>query len=210
MTDVFTMIADERRLTADLLDSLTDDQWNTDSLCAGWRVREVAAHLLMPFSLSIPKMMLKLVKSRFDLDVVSDRWARDEQRSNADLAAALRTNAEHRFTPPGFGPEAPLTDIVVHTQDICRPLGVERAVPAERARVVLDFVVSRKATRGFIPNGLTEGLRFDAVDIGWQHGDGALVSGSGCELILTISGRPGVGADLTGDGVDTLRARLAG
>jgi uncharacterized protein (TIGR03083 family) len=209
MSDVFTMIADERRLTADMLDNLTDEQWNTESLCTGWRVREVASHLVMPFSLSVPGMMLKLIANRFDLDKVSDRWARDDRRTGAELASSLRSNAEHRFTPPGLGPEAPLTDIVVHTQDMCRPLGIDRAIPPERARVVLDFLVSPKAARGFIPKGLTEGLQFTATDTGWQHGAGVAVSGSAADLMLTISGRTRANIDLSGDGVDTLLSRLA-
>jgi uncharacterized protein (TIGR03083 family) len=205
---VFAMIADERRLTADLLDELTDEQWNTQSLCAGWRVREVAAHLLMPFSLSVPRMLLKLAANRFDLNKVSDHWARDEQRSNAELAAALRSYDNDRFTPPGLGPEAPLTDIVVHTQDMCRPLHIDRAVPADRAEVVLDFLVSPKATRGFIPKGLTDGLQITATDTGWRHGSGAEVSGSAIDLMLAISGRPVATATLSGDGVELLRTRL--
>ena len=208
MTDVFTMIADERRLTADLLDELTDEQWNTPSLCTGWRVREVAAHLVMPFSVSLPQMLVRMIKNRFDFDRVSDRFARDEPRSNSELAATLRTNAEHRFTPPGLGPEAPLTDIVVHTQDICRPLGIARVIPAERATVVLDFLVAPSANRGFIRKGLVEGLALATTDDGWFHGTGAPVTGSAASLMLALSGRPGALDELSGSGVDMLRTRL--
>jgi len=208
MSDVFSMIADERRLTADLLDGLTDEQWNTFSLCEGWRVREVAAHLVMPFSVSLPQMLVRMMKNRFDLNRVSDRFAGDETRSNAELVATLRANAEHRFTPPGLGPEAPLTDIVVHTQDICRPLAIARGVPAERAAIVLDFLVSPKANRGFIPKGLVDGLALATIESDWHHGTGAEVTGPASSMLLAISGRHRALDELSGSGVDTLRARL--
>ncbi len=208
MTDVFAIIADERRLTADLLDGLTDEQWNTPSWCTGWRVREVAAHLVMPFSVSLPQMVVRMMNNRFDFNRVSDRFARDEPRTNAELAASLRTSAEHRFTPPGLGPEAPLTDIIVHTQDICRPLAIVRDVPAERATVVLDFLVSSKAHRGFIRKGLVDGLALATTDDSWHHGTGAAVTGPAASLMLAISGRHQALDELSGSGVDILRARL--
>lgn len=46
-------IAAERRELADLLDTLRADQWDRPSLCAGWRVREVAAHMSLGFRLSL-------------------------------------------------------------------------------------------------------------------------------------------------------------
>jgi len=209
MPDVFSMIADERRLTADLLDGLSDEQWTTPSLCSGWCTREVVAHLLMPFSVSLPAMFVRLLKNRFDLDRVSDQFAKNEQRSNAELAAALRANAEHRFTPPGLGPAAPLTDIVVHTQDLCRPLGIDRAIPADRASIVLDFLVSKQAGGAFIPKGRCDGMAFTATDTGWSHGRGQDVTGDAGTLMLAISGRPIDLDELSGTGLDEFASRLA-
>lgn len=208
MTDMFELIAVERRATADLLDSLTDGQWESASDCAGWRVRQVVAHLVMPFSLSIPKMVVKLAARRFDFDRLADEWARNDRRSNAELVAVLRANAEHRFTPPGLGPEAPLTDIVVHTQDIARPLGIDRRVPDEASGVILDFLVSAKATRGFLPKGLTDGLAITATDTGWRSGSGAAVTGTAVTLIRALTGRRQAFEGLHGSGVDVLRSRL--
>jgi uncharacterized protein (TIGR03083 family) len=208
MTDTFELIAVERRATADLLDSLTDVQWASASDCAGWDVRQVVAHLVMPFSLSIPRMVVKLAAKRFDFNRLADEWARNERRSNAELVATLRANAEHRFTPPGLGPEAPLADIVVHTQDIVRPLGIDRRVPDEAAAVILDFLVSPKATRGFLPKGLTDGLALAATDAEWRSGSGAAVAGPGVALIRALTGRRQAFDELRGDGVDVLRSRL--
>ena len=46
--DEFAQIAQERTMLADVLDGLTEDQWQTQSLCSAWTVHDVAAHLLMP------------------------------------------------------------------------------------------------------------------------------------------------------------------
>lgn len=209
MSDVFAMIAVERRRTADLLDGLSDDQWNTPSLCNGWRVREVVAHLSMPFTVSIPRLAIKMIAARGSFDTVADRFARADARSNAELVAILRSNAEDRFTPPGFGPEAPLTDIVVHSQDICEPLGIVRAIDDEPAAVILDMLASPKASRGFVRKDLLDGLRLTATDTGWTHGEGAEVSGTAASLIMTISGRRVAEDQLSGGGAAMLRSRLS-
>jgi len=40
-------VAAEFASLADLLAAATDAQWDTPSMCEGWRVREVVAHLTM-------------------------------------------------------------------------------------------------------------------------------------------------------------------
>lgn len=209
MDDVYALIAAQRREVADVLDGLSAEQWNTPSLCAGWTMKDVAAHLAMPFSISVPKLLVKLAMKGFNFDKVADEWAKSEQRPPTQLAKLLRQNADNRFKPPGLGPEAPLTDIVVHGQDIRRPLGIAHRVPADTARVVLDFLVSKKASKGFTKKGVADGLRFEATDTGWTHGAGAAVSGTAEALILSLSGRKAALADLTGAGADQLRARLS-
>jgi uncharacterized protein (TIGR03083 family) len=210
MSDVFGKIAIERRALADMLAGLDDEQWKVPSLCSGWTVREVAAHLAMPFSLSLPKMMVKIVQKRGDFNRMADDWAKAEQRSNAELVELLRANAENRFKPPGFGPEAPLSDVVIHGQDIRRPLGLPTEVDADHASVVLDLLVSKQATKGFVDKGRFDGLELQATDTGWSYGQGAAVHGPAAALLSAMAGRRAVLAELSGDGVALLDARLKG
>ena len=49
----WTEIAQERRDIADLLEGLTPEQWETPSLCSRWTVRELTAHLVVPFHVSL-------------------------------------------------------------------------------------------------------------------------------------------------------------
>ena len=208
MTDLFARISDQRLALCELLDGLEPSQWSTPSLCGGWTVREVVAHLVMPFEVSVPVMAWRLVVARGDFDKVTDRFARHQSdRPVADLVSKLRANAGNTFTPPGLGPEAPLTDIIVHGLDIAVPTGVSLRVPAASVNFVLSFLTTAKASRGFVPRGRLSGLRFESLDTGWSGGGGLLVRGSAQSLALAMTGRAREG-ELSGDGAVELLGRI--
>ena len=119
----------------------------------------------------------------------------------------LRDKAGSRFTPPGAGPEAPLTDLLVHGADLRWPLGLPREVPQARLRTALGFVTGGSA-RGVAAQGALEGLRVEADDLDWAYGSGPVVSGPAEALLLAITGRRAALARLRGEGVPTLRDRL--
>ena len=205
-------IAAERLALADLLARLTPEQWATASLCGGWTVREVVAHLVMPIQTSMPRGVIAfsgaLLASRGNFARANVALAaKGAKQSTTELVAALRSGAEHHFTPPGFGSEAPLTDVLVHGQDIRIPLGLVNDRPIDPWRVVLEFLVTPKARRGFaaLP---TDGLRFVATDLDWSHGSGNEVRGPAIALALAILGRNARIQDLTGPGTTTLTARI--
>jgi len=208
MGDVWSMIAAERTGLADELQDLTEEQWATPSLCDGWTVRDVVAHLLMPFHMSLPKLMWKMAANGFDFDKVSHKAAKSDVRPATALIDDLRTNAEHRFSPPGFGPEAPLTDLVVHGQDIRLPLGFSHHVPDDHARVVLDLLITPKAAKAFSEKGLLAGLRLEVDELEWSYGSGHVVSGRAEAMIMTLAGRTALLDELTGPGLDELCRRL--
>jgi uncharacterized protein (TIGR03083 family) len=207
--EIFAMIAEERRALAGLLDGLSDAQWETPSLCEGWRVREVVAHLAMPFSASLLRIGFRVILKRGDFNKVADEWARQEKRSNKDLVAALRANAEHRFTPPGGGPEMPLTDVMAHTQDIVRPLGITHPARAEPAAVALEALASPKG-QAFFGGSIGEGLSFVSTDTGWRNGTGEEVRGTAAALICSLGRRTAALGELSGEGAPLLRERICG
>jgi uncharacterized protein (TIGR03083 family) len=206
---VYEMIANERRALADVVDELTPEQLRTQSLCGAWTVRDVIAHLVMPLDSGKPALALALISARGDFHranrVLTGRHA---TRPVAELAGSLRRGAQHRFRPPGMGPEAPLTDLLVHGQDIRRPLGLGREFGAERITLALRFLTERKA-RGFVPAGRLDGRRFEATDLDWSYGRGPAVRGPAEALLLAVTGRPVALDDLDGDGVAALRTRVA-
>jgi uncharacterized protein (TIGR03083 family) len=207
--DTWAEITAARHELADQLDTLDETAWNTPSLCGAWTVKEVVGHLVMSLTTPIPKIMLSVAGNGFSFDKANDKLSRKtaDEKSPAELIAALRANAGKKIKPPGMGPSAPLSDITIHSADIRRPLGLPAVVPGNRAEAILDFLAKSKA-QGFVAKGRLAGLRFEATDIDWNSGtEGQLVRGPSEALILALSGRDVALDDLEGDGVVTLRSR---
>lgn len=205
---IFSMVAAERRRLADRLAKLTPAQWEAPSLCEGWRVRDVLAHLIWPLETSMVTIMAKLVLSGFSFDKVAAQAATADGRPPTAMLGVLRAKAESRFKPPGAGAQAPLTDVLVHGLDIRRPLGLDLDVDHRSLRASLDYLLTKSATRGFVKSGVTEGLRFDATDVDWSGGAGLRVTGRAEDLLLALTGRRSALGMLHGDGADEFRARL--
>lgn len=207
--DTFEMIATERRALADEMDGWSDEQWQTPSLCGAWTVREVAAHLIVPFTVTAPKVLLRMISKGFDFNRANDELAREEAaKPTGEIVETLRANAEHRFTPPFNGPEAPLTDVIVHGQDMRRPLGIDHRFEPDHLRCSLDWC--KGGVAGFVPKKRVVHLRFEATDLDWSSGppDADVVSGPAEAILLALTGRAAALDDLGGGGVATLRDRL--
>src|SRR3712207_922614 len=208
---VYRIATANRLLAADMFADLTPEQWRTPSLCAGWTVREVAAHFLEPLETRVGtlELLVYLVRYRGSLDRMVDDTARKvAARPTDELVTGLRERASTRLTPPVIGPLGPMTDTCIHLRDAARPLGLDVCPPPASWRPALDFLVSKPASRGFIPRDRLAGLRLIANDQDWQHGDGAEISGSSEAIAMAISGRPAALDDLAGPGTDLLRPRI--
>jgi uncharacterized protein (TIGR03083 family) len=143
--EILELIAAERMKAADLVESLTPEQLRTPSLCGEWTVQEVAGHLLMPLVTPMRTVMAQMARSGFDFNKASVTLSKKVgQRPAAEIAAGLRENAHHPFTPPGSGFEAPLDDAIVHQQDMRRPLGLGTDVSPEPLKICLSFLASGK------------------------------------------------------------------
>lgn len=140
------LIAAERRELAALLDELPPSAWVTPSLCAGWRVAEVVAHMTMPFRFSTGRFVRELAKSGGRFNVMADRVARREaaELSREALIASLRDNADHQWRPPGGGAEGALSHDVIHGLDITTALQLERRVPLERLEAIFAAMKAKQ------------------------------------------------------------------
>ena len=208
--DTFRLIAAERRRLADELADLTPAEWERPSLCGEWTNHEVAAHLNVPFLVKLPSFAFGLAKAKGDFDLANARFAKDlaAKLDPAECVASLRAHADHRFKPPGFGPEAPLTDVVVHGADLLRPLGRAVAVAPEALAKSLVFVLEREGGRGF-PKLDIDDLHFEPTDVDVSGGHGSkVVHGPALSMIATLLARTTFDDDLTGPGADLLRERL--
>ncbi|PCC55821.1 hypothetical protein CIK58_16895 [Brevibacterium aurantiacum] len=205
--DIFAAIADERRHLADQLADLTPEQQSTQSLCVAWTVHDVLAHLTMPLDVSMLRFALAMLLAGGNFDRANRRLTRRQAaRPFNDVVDLLRDKADSHFTPPGEGPEAPLTDVIVHGLDIRWPLGLPSQLHEERADVALTAVM--KAPASVVKKGVVDGLQFEATDMDWKHGSGPAVFGPAQALLLGITGRAEAVSSLSGDGVELLKHRV--
>jgi uncharacterized protein (TIGR03083 family) len=188
LTQITDAIAAERRELAQLLASLPAASWDAPTLCAGWRVRDVVAHMTMPFRYSARKFALEMVKSGGNFAKMADRCARrDAARPAAVLQAELRDNERFPWQPPGGGFEGALVHDVIHGLDITVPLGVGRQVPPDRLRMALAVITKPKTLRHFGTE--LSGFELRADDMDWSIGAGSSLTGNAQDLALVLCGR---------------------
>ena len=207
-TDVDTMglAHDERADLAELLATLTPAQWDAPSLCAGWRVRDVVAHMFSYEELGPVGLVGRFLRGGVLPDRVNAVGVRAYAgHSPGDLLALVTAHLRPRGLTAGFGGRIALTDGVIHHQDIRRALGLPRDIPAARMTEVLSF--ARTAPTIKAPRRV-RGLTLVATDLDWSAGSGPVVEGPAESLLMAIAGRRGTAAELGGPGQPTLAGRI--
>ncbi|MGY2067112.1 maleylpyruvate isomerase family mycothiol-dependent enzyme [Blastococcus sp. SYSU DS0619] len=195
-------VAAERHDLCDYLQTLDDDDWHVRSLCPEWTVHDVLAHLTLSHRQTLRATLAHVVLARGSFDRAEAEWAHElsAEHSPAELIALLRETAAVDHRVPLSGPLDPLTDILVHGQDVCRPLGHRREMRPDRALAALGHVWAN----GFYgrPDTRFAKLRLVATDADWSAGtDGPEVSGPAGDLLLLATGRPAGLDGLSGPGV---------
>lgn len=198
------MVAVERLALCDLLEQLDPDEWSVRSLCEQWGVRDVVAHLTLATHETIGAMIVGMVKARGNFDRMNTNAAIEQSRAfdPPGLIQQLRDTARSTQRNPMSSQADQLVDILVHTQDIARPLG--RNVVADPKHVVpaLDHAVG---SRWYGGRKRFSEVRLIATDADWTAGAGSLdVEGTAGGLLLVATGRNDALVELTGPGVDAL------
>jgi uncharacterized protein (TIGR03083 family) len=202
---IWKHIHSERALMADTLAGLPAEAWSTPSLCAGWSVQEMTGHILSAAEQTPAHFYRELISARFKFDVFTDRGAR---RLGALSPSVLIDRLRDRTTTTNHPPApvmAMLGEIVVHAEDIRRPLGLAHQAPEEALVAVADSYQKSNLLLG--AKRRISGLRLRASDAAWTTGDGPEVTGPLASLVLAMTGRTVALADLTGEGLATLTAR---
>ncbi len=198
------LVATERLALADLLEGLTPAQWAAPSLCEGWSVREVAAHVMVGPTSSTRELARAMVTARGNPDRANTVLARARATAPTEhLVQVLREHAGSRFSPPLMDWHAPLTDVLLHREDVAVPLGLPPDRPVQSWLLALEFLVSRRARTGFVGRGLPK-VRLRAADADWQHGEGPEVAAPATALALVLTGRTALLDRLVGDGAAAL------
>ena len=206
---IHAAIAQERLCIADLMDGLDDTQLATASLCGGWDVKTVAAHL-MSFLAAGTLRVTWLGMRRGSSDRAIDELARRAAHlPAAEIAGTLRELANHTYWRPP--PQAPglLAEVLSHSGDIRIPLGLPFEPDLQLTETALDFLTGPLPI-GLVPLGRLRGIRLHASDIDRTWGDGQEVRGRAAELMMATVGRTTVLDTLEGPGLPQLRQRISG
>jgi uncharacterized protein (TIGR03083 family) len=207
MTDAYelrNMVEAEQADFATLLRGLTAEQWAAPSLCKGWSIHDAVIHIAIHSHTGPAQRFGGLARAGFS---ESRQMEPERARSTDELIDWLASPAK---LGGRFDTLTQLSELVIHQQDVRRPLGIAREVPRERLSVVLDFGIS--------PSGLTSTMAFSrrrskalhlvAPDIGWWAGTGPEVRGPGEAILMALNGRGDAMQDLTGDGTHVLATRI--
>ena len=199
MTDAQQWVAPTYDGLADVLAAAGEGTWDAPSLCEGWRVRHVVAHVTMPARLNVEQFGAELAAAGGDFTVLSDTVAaRDGALPRTTLLDALRSPVLHAWQPPGGGAAGALSHAVIHSLDVTVPLGAAAVAPAAALSTVLGLLTESRG--GWFGIDLT-GVRLEATDTGWTWGEGRPVRADSGGLVALLSGRalpdgrtlPGVG-----------------
>jgi len=200
-TQLQPAVAAEFLALADALAAAPEGQWDTPSLCEGWRVREVIAHMTMAARYSDDAFMALMRDYNFDFTKLSNEIARrDAELPTDELLANLRSEVMHHWAPPGGGYRGALNHVVIHGLDATGPLGISRPGPEENIRIILDDL-----TRGGVHTNFgtdIQGRRLVATDLDWSYGSGAELRGTSEDIVLAICGRTVPAGKLEGDALE--------
>ncbi|BCZ23244.1 maleylpyruvate isomerase family mycothiol-dependent enzyme [Mycobacterium senriense] len=200
---VFAAVADERRRIACVLEGLDAAQLATPSLCRGWDVKTVAAHVISTATDGTLEFLRLALRHR-SMDRAIDELARRRaQLPAAEIVTGWRQCADSPISPPLFGPLDPLADVLVHSGDIRIPLGMPFEPDSYRAALAMDFLTGPWPF-GFVPLGRLRGISLRASDICRVWGSGPEIRGPAAALMMTVTGRSALIPTLDGPGLPKL------
>ncbi|HEY2430857.1 MAG TPA: maleylpyruvate isomerase family mycothiol-dependent enzyme [Acidimicrobiales bacterium] len=204
--DPWPLIHAEREALAADLATLTDEQWATPSLCDGWTVRDVVAHMTATAKMTPPKFFGEFIGSGFRFNAMTAKdVARERGASPSETLAGFRDRMGASTHPPG-PIDAMVGEVAVHPEDIRRPLGISHSYPADLLTRAADFYKSSNLLIG--GKKRVAGLTLKATDVDWTSGSGPEVTGPMLSMVLMIAGRRSALAELSGEGVSTLQSRM--
>ncbi|MGA8362810.1 MAG: maleylpyruvate isomerase family mycothiol-dependent enzyme [Candidatus Dormiibacterota bacterium] len=188
------------------LENVSDPQWSTQSLCSAWTVRDVLAHMTTTAKMTPGRFVGRFAGTGFQFNAMNEKGVKEELGATpADTLAGFKAQLDRTTAPPG-PLDAMVGEIVIHSQDIRRPLGIAHTFQPEALTMVGDFVIRGNLLLG--GKRRATGVTLSATDVDWTRGAGPAVNGPLASIILALTGRNAGLADLSGDGLEILAARI--
>lgn len=209
MTDVWELVRAEREAIVRDLEGLTDEQWERPSLCAGWSVHDVAAHLVANAGNTAVGVVWAMVRARFDFDRQNDQTMRRAKGATPQETLQRLREVVGRRTGPPAPLDSRLVEEVLHGEDVRRPLGIEHAYAPEAVERALRYQVRTPVAVGGSKQ-IAAGVTLRSSDDDLLVGEGPEVTGPSVSLLMAVSGRDVALVDLAGPGLDVLRSRVVG
>ena len=203
MTDIWPAVHRERDALIHDLASIGPEQWATPSLCPGWDILDVLAHLVDDAKTTRLGFVRRMLAARFDFDRVNAAGVVRERAAGPSRALAEFQAVRHRTSSAPAPAATRLVEQIVHGEDIRRPLGIRHTYLPAEVDTALRFQAKTSVTMGGGRQRLA-GLRVQATDTGFDEGSGTLVRGPALALLLAASGRAVRPGELTGPGADAL------
>lgn len=198
-------IHEERARVLTVLECLKSDQWLAASSCAKWTVEDVVAHLSAAANTGTWAWIRSIVRARFRADLHNQRLLSRYRGVTPQATLEIYRRSVTTTIAPTKDLPAYLGEVIVHGQDIARPLELSLTPDPAAVLEVAQFYVARD----FAVNSsrMVKGLRLEASDADFQAGDGPLVRGKLLDLVMAMAGRTGALESLSGNGVSELRRR---
>ncbi|MCD2468457.1 MULTISPECIES: maleylpyruvate isomerase family mycothiol-dependent enzyme [unclassified Streptomyces] len=197
------MVHAERAALIDDLTRLDDAQWRRPSLCDGWTVHDVLAHLVDNARATRLGFLTDLVRARFDFDRQNTRGVERARGTTPQETLERFRRVASRTSAPPAPLDSRLVEEIVHGEDIRRPLGLARVYPPRAVDRALRLQARTPVSFGGAKETLSR-VRITATDADLTIGTGPEAEGPALSLLLAVTGRTAVLTDLRGPGVAAL------
>lgn len=205
MVDLWNVVATERGALAADLAGLDESQWEARSLCEDWTVRRVVGHMTATASLTPLSFFGSFLASGFSFEKFANKEIDKHLGADHDATLDAFRAVQHSTSAPPGPKHSWLGEVIVHAEDIRRPLGIRHEYPVDAIREVADFYKTSNTLIG--TKSRIAGLSLRATDTTWSYGEGERVEGPMLSLLMAMTGRGEACVDLSGPGVPTLRSR---
>jgi uncharacterized protein (TIGR03083 family) len=207
-SDAWTAIDGQRRALVHLLEDLPEQEWHWPSLCHGWTVRQVAAHLALQNMTwqAMPRVAIDLIRHGGMNGAIHALACRHAELSVEVIVGQIRDQIGVWRPLPAVTFRETAIDYLVHGQDIAVPLGRTLPMPQGLAVLAADRVWS--SSRMFHARKKLARYRLVADDAPWTAGQGQEIRGPIGALLLLLTGRTATLPQLSGPGAADLRKLL--